>query len=82
MEANQNKAKKFGPGKYGYAQWIIEYFPEEQIWLMFPPGQNGATDAAQTLKGAKAMIDQWEFTGWFPASATYVKIGQDQIFKV
>ena len=53
------KVKKFGTGKYGYAQWIIEYFPEEKIWLMFPPGQNGATDAAQTLRGAKEMIDQF-----------------------
>ena len=52
------KAVKFGPGKYGYAQWIIEYMPEEKIWLMFPPGESGATDAAQTLRDAKDMIDQ------------------------
>jgi hypothetical protein len=56
-----SKAVKFGPGKYGYAQWIIEFFPEEKIWLMFPPGESGATDAAQTLRDAKAMIDQFVF---------------------
>jgi hypothetical protein len=49
---------------------------------MFPPGQSGATDAAQTLRDAKAMIDQWEFTGWFPASATHIKVGPSQIYKV
>ena len=74
--------KKFGPGKYGYGQWIIEYFPEDKIWLMFPPGQSGATDASQTLRGAKSMIDLWEFTGWVPASATHIKVGPSQIYKV
>ena len=76
------KAQKLGPGKYGYAQWIVEYFEEEKIWLMFPPGQSGATDAAQTLRDAKAMIDRWEFAGWVPAGVTHVKVGSDNIFKV
>ena len=54
-----DNAVKFGPGKYGYAQWIIEFMPEEKIWLMFPPGESGATDAANTLKDAKALIDNY-----------------------
>ena len=81
MEKIQDKAHKFGPGKYGYANWIIEYFPEEKIWLMFPPGQSGATDAAQTLRDAKAMIDRWEFVGWVPAQVTHFKIGPNQFIK-
>lgn len=77
-----DKAVKFGPGKYGYKTWIIEKFDDEGIWLMFPPGQGGATDAANTLKDAKAMIDQWEFRGWIPAVVTHIKIADNDFVAV
>lgn len=60
MEAIQDKAFKVYAGKYIYANWTIEFMPEENHWLMFPPNEQGATDAAQTLRDAKAMIDYWE----------------------
>jgi hypothetical protein len=60
MEAIQDKAFKVYAGKYIYANWTIEFMPEENHWLMFPPNEQGATDAAQTLRDAKAMIDHWE----------------------
>ena len=59
MEAIQDKAFKVYAGKYIYANWTIEFMPEENHWLMFPPNEQGATDAAQTLRDAKAMIDYW-----------------------
>lgn len=59
MEHIQDKAHKLSSGKYLYANWIVEYMPEEKIWLMFPPNEQGATDAAQTLKEAKQLIDHW-----------------------
>ena len=59
MEAIQDKAFKLSAGKYIYANWTIEFMPEENHWLMFPPNEQGATDAAQTLRDAKAMIDHW-----------------------
>jgi hypothetical protein len=55
----QDKAHKISAGKYLYANWTIEFMPEEKIWLMFPPNTQGATDAAQTLRDAKALIDQF-----------------------
>ena len=58
------KAVKFKAGKYGYKSWIIEKV--EGIWLMFPPGDIGATDAANSKADAMKMIDQWEFRGWIP----------------
>jgi|DEB0MinimDraft_10_1074344.scaffolds.fasta_scaffold161319_3 hypothetical protein len=60
METIQDKAFKVYAGKYIYANWTIEFMPEENHWLMFPPNEQGATDAAQTLRDAKAMIDYWE----------------------
>lgn len=68
MNCITDKAHKIWAGKYLYGLWVIEYMPDEKIWLMFPPSDNnvidfdctqGATDAAQTLRDAKAMIDNW-----------------------
>lgn len=44
------KTVKFRAGKYGYKGWIIEKV--EGIWLMFPPGDLGATDAANSKSDA------------------------------
>lgn len=67
MEHIQEKAFKVWAGKYLYFDWVIEFHPEEKIWLMYPPtdgcidyhGSQGATDAAQTLNEAKRLIDHW-----------------------
>ena len=53
-------AKKIWAGKYEYFGWKIEFIPEDKIWLMFPKGESGATDAANTKGEAIAMIDKWE----------------------
>ena len=69
MRFMRTKAHKIWAGKYLYGDWIIEHMPEDGHWLMFPPTDAGAidfdtarepTDAAQTLRDAKAMIDYWE----------------------
>ena len=60
METVIEKPFKLYAGKYLYKNWTIEKFPEEGIWLMFPPNEQGATDAANTLRDATAMIDQWQ----------------------
>ena len=52
-------ATKLRAGKYLYKNWTVEKFDDEGFWLMFPPNEQGATDAANTLQDAKAMIDNW-----------------------
>ena len=59
MEKIIVKKHKIHAGKYMYKAWVVEFMPEENHWLMFPPNQQGATDAAQTLSDAMAMIDHW-----------------------
>ena len=60
MTAIQEKAFKVWAGKYLYFDRVIEFVPDEKIWLMFPPNEQGATDAAQTLRDAKALIESWQ----------------------
>ena len=68
MRFMRDKAHKIWAGKYLYGDWIIEQHPNKN-WLMYPPTATGAidfdttrapTDAANTLRDAKSMIDYWE----------------------
>ena len=59
MENIMEKSFKLRAGKYLYKNWTVEKFDDEGFWLMFPPNEQGATDAANTLQDAKAMIDNW-----------------------
>lgn len=52
-------SKKIWEGLYEYKGWSIEYHPDYRIWLMYPEGESGATDAANTKRDAMAMIDEW-----------------------
>ena len=73
--------KKFGPGKYGYGQWIIEYFPEEKIWLMFPPGQ--VARPMRLRPCGSQSNDRPVGVYWLVSrSATHIKVGPSQIYKV
>ena len=51
-------ATKIKTSCYTYKGWTIELV--EGTWLMFPQGESGATDAANSKRDAMAMIDQWE----------------------
>ena len=52
-------SKKIWEGLYEYKGWSIEFHPDYKIWLMYPEGESGATDAANTKRDAMAMIDEW-----------------------
>ena len=51
-------ATKIRTSCYTYKGWTIELV--EGIWLMFPQGESGATDAANSKRDAMVMIDKWE----------------------
>lgn len=52
-------AKRIWEGLYEYKGWTIEFHPDYKLWLMYPEGESGATDAANTKRDAMAMIDEW-----------------------
>ena len=57
-EKNMTSATKIRTSCYTYKGWTIELV--EGIWLMFPQGESGATDAANSKRDAMGMIDKWE----------------------
>lgn len=58
-EVKMTGSKKIWEGLYEYKGWSIEFHPDYRIWLMYPEGESGATDAANTKRDAMAMIDEW-----------------------
>jgi hypothetical protein len=53
------KAKKIAAGWWEFMGWEIEKM-EEGHWNMKPKGECFWTDAAESLKEAKEMIQEWE----------------------
>lgn len=59
----KHKAKKLSNGAYEYRGWKIEemgrFDGSYTRWNITPPNENSATDTANTLADAKAMVDNW-----------------------